>query len=70
VPRATPSRFIVPPALIDEVGVGDERLGVDGALGHDEAVELGALLGDARQHDGLRAAQACRTSAKTSFSKR
>ena len=42
----------------DEVGVGDERLGVDRALGDDEAVELRALLGDAGQHDGLRAAQA------------
>ena len=42
----------------DDVGVGDERLGVDRALGDDEAVQLGALLGDARQDDGLRAAQA------------
>ena len=41
-----------------EVGVGDQRLGVDRALGHDEPVELGALLGDAGQDDRLRPAQA------------
>ena len=45
----------------DEVGVPDQALRVDRALGHDEAArrcDLLALLARARQDDGLRAGRA------------